>query len=252
MPTTWYDILSIPTNASDSAIKNAFKKLAKQYHPDKNPGSIWHEEQFKKINQAYQILSDPKKKKQYDLTLYYQQNPTTQTQAPTSNTAKTSTKAYQPSNTPPYKESSPLKIYSFVAAFFIVIGIGSYFLNKTMNRYSAEEAVKKAEAMERMNRPKQAFLLYTDALQFDDTYAIAYEKRAGTRISAIKDYNGAIYDYTNAIVHSEKENPTLYFKRGIAYIVLEDYSKGCNDMNKAASLGYSEANDYLQEYCTKP
>lgn len=66
-----YHTLGIPENASAEAIKAAFKALAVQYHPDKHQGDVVMEEQFKTINAAYQILSDPYKKAQFDLQLYH-------------------------------------------------------------------------------------------------------------------------------------------------------------------------------------
>ena len=61
----YYEVLGVSKNASDEEIKRAFRKLAKQYHPDvnKEPGA---EEKFKEIGEAYAILSDPQKKAQYD------------------------------------------------------------------------------------------------------------------------------------------------------------------------------------------
>ncbi len=62
----YYKILGIPENATDEQIKRAFRELAKKYHPDRNPGDKAAEEKFKEINEAYEVLSDPQKRKQYD------------------------------------------------------------------------------------------------------------------------------------------------------------------------------------------
>lgn len=62
----YYDILGVPRSATAEDIKRAYRKLAVKYHPDKNPGDKAAEERFKQINEAYAVLSDPEKRKQYD------------------------------------------------------------------------------------------------------------------------------------------------------------------------------------------
>jgi molecular chaperone DnaJ len=62
----FYQTLGVAKSASQDEVKKAFRKLARQYHPDKNPGDKSAEEKFKEINQAYETLSDPAKRKQYD------------------------------------------------------------------------------------------------------------------------------------------------------------------------------------------
>ncbi len=68
MAKDYYAILGVDRNASQDDIKRAFRELAKKYHPDANPGNKEAEEKFKEIAEAYEVLSDPQKRKQYDET----------------------------------------------------------------------------------------------------------------------------------------------------------------------------------------
>ncbi|AKH17446.1 DnaJ C-terminal domain-containing protein [Deinococcus soli (ex Cha et al. 2016)] len=62
----YYDVLGVSRGASDADIKSAYRKLAKQYHPDKNAGDEKAAEKFKEIGEAYAVLSDPEKRKVFD------------------------------------------------------------------------------------------------------------------------------------------------------------------------------------------
>jgi len=62
----YYEVLDVHRNASETEIKKAFRKLAIQHHPDKNPGDKESEEKFKELTEAYEVLSDPEKRAQYD------------------------------------------------------------------------------------------------------------------------------------------------------------------------------------------
>lgn len=66
MAKDYYAVLGLDRNADSAAIKKAYRKLAQKYHPDRNPGDKQAEDRFKEITEAYAVLSDPDKRRQYD------------------------------------------------------------------------------------------------------------------------------------------------------------------------------------------
>src|SRR5437764_5156343 len=69
-----YEALGVDRKASAEEIRKAYRKLARKHHPDLNPGDKTADEKFKRIQEAYDILSDPKKKQMYDQYGFYSEN----------------------------------------------------------------------------------------------------------------------------------------------------------------------------------
>src|SRR5260221_9615478 len=70
----YYELLGVPRKASAKDIRTAFRKLARKYHPDLNPGDKSAEEKFKQLQEAYDVLSDTKKRQMYDQYGFYSDN----------------------------------------------------------------------------------------------------------------------------------------------------------------------------------
>src|SRR5208337_24168 len=70
----YYETLSVPKTASEDDIRKAYRKLARKYHPDLNPGDKASEDRFKNVQEAYDVLSDTKKRQMYDQVGFYSEN----------------------------------------------------------------------------------------------------------------------------------------------------------------------------------
>ncbi|MCU0415945.1 MAG: DnaJ domain-containing protein [Cytophagaceae bacterium] len=198
-----YAILGIPTSASLDEIKKAYKNLAKKYHPDVHKGDKNKEDYFKKINEAYQTLSDPIKKQRYDA---YYLNP-----IPPSNPApKKQYKPKTPSSKEKQEEAKLLKkyyTYTFIIALLVII-LGTYFYY-FMNDLSAQKFLEKGRQMERIQHYPSALQSYLSALEFDKDNPIALEKSADLFIQINKNYTIAVEHYILSYAHHRSMNDKL-------------------------------------------
>ena len=70
----YYETLNVPRGADAEEIRKSYRKFARKYHPDLNPGDKGAEERFKMVQEAYDVLSDPKKRQMYDQYGFYSEN----------------------------------------------------------------------------------------------------------------------------------------------------------------------------------
>src|SRR6266566_4921506 len=70
----YYETLGVPRKATADDIRKAYRKLARKHHPDLNPGDKSSEDRFKNVQEAYDVLSDPKKRQMYDQVGFYSEN----------------------------------------------------------------------------------------------------------------------------------------------------------------------------------
>jgi len=104
----YYDILGISPSASAEEIKKAYRKLSTKFHPDKNSGDKFFEEKFKQTQEAYDVLSNVTKRKNYDLKYQFFFNKSASTSGPAAGNYKTNTGAPQRKATQnPYSTMPP-------------------------------------------------------------------------------------------------------------------------------------------------
>ncbi|WP_109831485.1 J domain-containing protein [Reichenbachiella versicolor] len=142
----YYELLGIPSTATQREIKLAFKEMAKRYHPDSYTGGEHTEEQFKLINQAYQVLSDPHTKAQYDLKRTYGAIYSAPSPSPFQQHYR-----YPFGRKPPFyrkvKVNSKENIRATLVAFLVTLGIGILVYGGTA-LWKYKKSLERAERME--------------------------------------------------------------------------------------------------------
>lgn len=246
----YYSVLSIGRNATHEDIKSAFKKLALKHHPDRNPNDKTAEEIFKKINEAYQVLSDKDKRQNYDLKLDYENysHRTTSTASkPTSATYHQST--FRPgvnqqtagkSRPSGYKRPSPEylrkeegKKWLFIATFFLVLGTAGFFFMVGMNSLAANDHFDRAKEFYEGELYREAYMQLQESLHFDQKHAPSYALRSKLRLILFDDAKGAIFDLGKAIQYSEDPSATLFYDRGMLLSGQEKDKEALADLETA-------------------
>ncbi|MFN6944420.1 MAG: DnaJ domain-containing protein [Cytophagaceae bacterium] len=232
MKFNFYQILGVSQTASQAEIKSAYKKLAVKYHPDKNLGNKFAEEHFKKVNEAYQVLSDSVKKNIYDAKLIYgTQRSSSNTSGVNSNTRPKARKkrptAYSTKKNNPVVKK---KYVFFSLAFFsIIIGLTVLFYNY-MNKYSSDKYYLEALELNQKGQYLAAFEKYSLSIELNDVNPAPYFKRGLLRNTLFSDPGGSAYDFSRYITLSENPEAEAYYQRSLAFVQMRKYDQAMNDL----------------------
>ncbi|WP_026999084.1 J domain-containing protein [Eisenibacter elegans] len=246
MAEDYYQILGLDRQASAEDIKRAFKRLALQYHPDRNPDSPHAEEQFKRINEAYQTLSDEHKKWIYDLL-------------GTAPAAATSPGPVYPEYTPPpptytppsaNNETQPLtkrarkRWYQLTVVFGLFFIVFAIYFHGWMNRYSARLNVSDAQEARAGGNYDEALGYLNSAKNFYPEYAAAHELEGDIYYENYQIYRYALKAYTKAIEYTDQPSPQLLFKAALSAYHTRQYTEAHQYLNQLIVLQPHNAEAY--------
>lgn len=225
----YYSILEVSPDATLKEIKMAFRRLARQYHPDLNPGDPNSAEKFKQISQAYGVLSDATKRRRYDQRI------------PFENRQQTNSPKQKQSTTPPQTAQE----------FYLR---GTHYSETKEYRKAVDDYTKAIKLNPKfidayLKRCEMRYKLGDNQGVLDDCYQVAtinpqvakahyYQGRARYSLGYTQP---AIESYTLAIAR-DKNYPQAYYYRGIAYKELKINSLALEDLNQAAQLFRAQKN----------
>ncbi|MBA3704406.1 MAG: J domain-containing protein [Bacteroidetes bacterium] len=206
----YYSILNVSSTASAEAIKAAYRELAKKYHPDKNMGNKSAEEYFKEIQQAYAILSNPEKRKKYDLKFLYNtfnQNPSGQYSGNAYQYAQQQARQkYQYSNKTQATEKSSTESYHILISIGIALVL-LYFIISYSTENKSTAPVPSSVKQDKISNPE----ILPEINNFDSPYTCFF----GEEISDSENKNSITIhnsDQTEAVVclvENQKPNKSI-------------------------------------------
>ncbi|MFC5270856.1 DnaJ domain-containing protein [Adhaeribacter terreus] len=239
MQLNYYSILGLKRTATLPEIKSAYKKLAIQYHPDKHQGNTYFEEQFKQVSEAYQILSNPQKRRLYDLKLEYvvqQQRVQQQQRAYHTQQRRPASVNERYYRTISKKRRFSRRDWQITIGFFVALILFSLAVKFTMDFITAKTRYRKAEAFMEQAQWSGAHSLLTEAIEFEPEFAEAYAKRGFINQNVYRDYEAAIYDYSAALRFGDAPQAETYFMRGQCHSSLHRFRQAEADFTTAIGL----------------
>lgn len=271
-----YQVLGVPASASAEAIKQAYRRLANQLHPDKHGGDVRYEEQFKAVAAAYRVLSDPGRRAQYNFQL---QHATHQPTAPPRPAAETyaGPSVYNMPEPPPagpplrtrspagarerhYQQRVPRQQVRFNKQDFwlVVLITGLIFLfgisaKIVMDRVAAGVNYDDARKAFAQGQWSTAYSYLDQAIGFREDYAQALRLRGQLAQDINHDYPTARADYEAALLAITSgqeplppaETARLHYRLGRCQVVLHQPAEAERSYSRALALDTALAEAYL-------
>ena len=257
-----YEILGIDKTATTQQVREAYKSLAKRYHPDKNINNPHAEETFKRINMAYQVLSNEQKRRNYDYNQsyqdiataynsgYYQPNPSTN-QTPYRNTTQESFRpkksVYRPSSKYRYAHI-PKRVRRNLNILATVVGLSVLFFG-----FYIYDASRVIAARHRYNKALEYIKEYDyymavrnlhEAVGFNPKLVEAHLLMGKINDSVYNQPDVAYINYSRAIYHSEKPTLEMYYKRGLNALRAKKFQWAAEDFGQVEVMAPKKAENY--------
>lgn len=244
MTKNYYHILGLGPTASGAEIKAAYKKLALKFHPDKNPGNPRAEDQFKLVNEAYQVLSNPRRRATYDFQRQQEQR---QRQNPayyepryhhTRQPAGFQERHYRqrPKKHDRFsRRDIQIMIGGILLALLLVLAI-----KLVWDHYAHRRTLDQARQAEQEHLWPEAHELYSQTLDYDPDHQEARLRRASIRMNHLKDAQGAALDYSTVLASSPSPEADWFVQRGKCYALLKNHREALQDFDQAIKLAPSD------------
>ena len=225
----YYLILGVSQSASLKDIKVAFRRLARQYHPDLNPNNPVAAEKFKQISQAYDVLSDTTKRRRYDRRIPFQQpRQTTKTTYSVKAIPRTAKDFYARGTIRAQAKEYHRAIEDYTEAI------------KLNSRY-VDAYLKRCEMRYKLSDHQGVLNDCYEVFNIDPTVAKAHYYQGRARYSL--GYIQPAIDSYNLAIAKDRKYPQAYYYRGIAYKDLNATASAVEDFTKAARL-FRQQNNY--------
>ena len=226
----YYLILGVSQNASLKEIKLAFRRLARQYHPDLNPDDPVSAEKFKQVSQAYDVLSDTSKRRRYDRHIPQQQSQTS------SGNHQSNSATASPKTSLDYYNRGLLRtqIKDYRQA------IDDYSQAIKLNPRFIDAYLKRCEMRYKLGDNQGVLNDCYEVFNIDPTVAKAYYYQGRARYS-LGYVEPAIESYNSAIAQ-DRNYPQAHYYRGIAYKGSKNVASAVKDLSKAAELFQQQKN----------
>ncbi|MBT30974.1 MAG: hypothetical protein CMO01_15045 [Thalassobius sp.] len=233
----YYKVLLIPSTASITDIKASFKRLALQYHPDRNPNNLQAEEKFKEINEAYQVLSDPDKRATYDFLMTYgfqlQQEQEAQQR-------QRRPRAYYKGEKVRPEARKVRFLYFYIFAGFTAFIVMGFFFFSFMEKQTAKNMLSDAKEHYYINHDSFYALKFLEAaITKDEELSEAYYLTGKILFNEGKNNIESLYNLDKAIYTANASEDSLgyyYLLRGKVNIALHKTDNAVTDFNEAFKL----------------